>query len=872
MKGDPRCKLCALHQSAEFVCLLGEGPRQCDVMIVGEAPGQREDDSGRPFVGKSGAVLEALLDENGWSREDVFITNAVSCRPPGNRTPTKKEINACKKWLDYQIAMVKPKFILTLGNVPLQSLTGTTGIKKKRGKPIEKDGMIILPTYHPAATLYDPTTMYHIEKDFKRFREIVDFGGIPRELEVNVVTVDTERKVQDMLDAMVGVVSTDVEATGLYPWAEGAKLASIGFGTKNTQWVIPINHVDFPKVWDDDQIAAILTRVDRRLKECFLVGHNGKFDIQWLGVHYDVWFHLDFDTMLAHYLLDENSRHGLDYLATFYFGAPEYDIPLKQKQGLEGSWEKHADYLGHDLYHTRKLYYRFKRDLQADSEVRRVFERILMPCSRLFTQIEVDGVYINTDKFDEAEAYLTNEKAEAEKELKKYGDINWGSPKQIADLLFGKLRIPVVEKTRKGAPSTSESVLNRIDHPVRHALIRYRGAKQQLSFFIEGWKPYLDGNILHPSFKLHGTVTGRPSCEHPNLQQVPRDPRIRQLIDAPKGWSLVEVDLSQIELRIAAELAGERTLLNAFRTGGDPHWLTMIKEIGRAGAQKELVLDTARTLKQDKAIQYAEALKIIFEAGPDRCCEVRPEWSEMRKKAKAINFGYLYGMWWKKFKIYALDNYGVSVTDKEAQDSRISFFETYNDFPKWHERQRRFARFEGYVRSLTGRKRRLPKAMSSRPEDKFDRQEAERQAINSPVQSFASDLNLLSAIQLSEEFDRSKVRICGTVHDAILMRVKDEYIEEVVPRVLEIMQRPDAFDVFGIKLSVPIEAEAKVGPWSLGVKYSKWLAAKKASSKSASPKLAGGGRAASRTTTNMSRTFDARRNPGRFSSARLSTR
>jgi DNA polymerase-1 len=790
-------------------------------MIIGEAPGQHEDDQGRPFVGRSGEVLDALLEDNGWDREDIFITNAVSCRPPNNRAPSKKEINACKKWLDYQIAMVKPKFILTMGNVPLQAMTGGTGIKKKRGKPIEKDGIIILPTYHPAATLYDPTTEWHLKKDFARFRDIVDFGGVPREREVQAITVDTWPKVAQMLDALTGVVSADIEASGLYPWAVGAHVTSIGFATDGKQWVIPVKHHDIKSPWNRDQLIKILDTVTERLEDCFLVGHNIKFDIQWLWVHYGVRWDADFDTMLAHYLIDENRRHGLDELATFYYGAPQYDVPLKVKQGYEGSWEKHADYLGHDVFYTRKLYYTLRKLLREDGEVKRVFDKILMPCSRLFTEIEVDGVFINIEKFDEAEDYLRTEVAAAEKELVKYGSINWGSPVQVAKLLFEDLGIPIVERTKTGKPSTSESVLNRIDHPVRHALIRLRGAKQQLSFFIEGWKPYLvGGHILHPSFKLHGTVTGRPSCEHPNLQQVPRDPRIRQLISAAPGWTLVEVDLSQIELRIAAELANERTMLHAFRTGLDAHWLTALKEIARAGAQKEIVLDTARTMMQDKTIQYAAAIDILIKAGPDAAMSIRPEWGELRKKAKAINFGYLYGMWWKKFKIYALDNYGVAVTDDEAKESRISFFGTYSDFTAWHERQRRFARYNGYVRSMAGRKRRLPGAQDV--SNQFERQEAERQAINSPVQSFASDINLMSALQLREEFPRSKLRICGTVHDAILLVIKDEHIIEVTERALKIMQRPKLFDDFGITLNVPLEAEAKVGPWSLGVKFEKW--------------------------------------------------
>src|SRR5690606_33465551 len=196
----------------------------------------------------------------------------------------------------------------------------------------------------------------------------------------------------------------------------------------------------------------------------------------------------------------------------------------------------------------------------------------------------------------------------------------------------------------------------RIDHPCTEALLRFRAAKQQLSFFIDGWKPFLHkqtrGWYLHPSFKLHGTVTGRLSCEHPNLQQVPRDPRIRSLISAEEGWTLIQCDLSQAELRIAAELARERNMIHAFVNGIDVHWLTGIREIARGGGQKDLVISTACQLAKKDDMAYSDAIELLIKAGHEACIEINKEWKELRKKAKAINFGYLYGMWWKKFKVY----------------------------------------------------------------------------------------------------------------------------------------------------------------------------------------------------------------------------
>lgn len=861
MKGDSTCSSCRLHQTARHICLLGKGPQSSGIMIIGESPPADRDNWDPCSSSPTGSLMRSSLSGVGLSPDEVFFTHAVSCRPPEGRAPTKGEIKACKRWLDYQIEQVKPLYVLLMGNTPLQAITGKAGITTKRGRPFEKDGIIFLPTYSPAYALREPDYEDTFRRDIQLLRDIVDFGGIPEEEQLNIRLVLTRGDFQELLRSLKGAVSFDIETTQLYPWQTQKlnsrtglwekdpepKIVSIGFGTFDTQWILPVCHPQSP--WTFDELQEMIEELSPIVEELFLIMHNGKFDLLWMWVHFGVQWPLDFDTMLAHYLLDENMRHGLKYLAQVYCGAPDWEVDLDTKQG-NSSLKRLAKYHSHDLYYTRKLRYVLGKKLTKDPEVKRVFDKILMPCARLFTEIEMNGVFIDDSKFGEAEEYLRGEYDKALGELKEWEplnmtdskgrpqDFNWGSPAQLAKLLFGSpkegipfgLGLDVVEYTDAGNPSCSESVIKRIDHPCTGALLRFREAKQQLSFFIDGWRPYLrklpnGDTYLHPSFKLHGTVTGRLSCEHPNLQQVPRDKRIRSLITAPKGWTLVECDLSQIELRIAAELANEASMLHAFANGIDVHWLTAIREIARGGGLKELVLDTARTWKQNKALSYSQAIDVLLEMGPEEAVAINPAWKENRKKAKAINFGYLYGMWWKKFKLYARDNYGVSVTDEEAQASRETFFDEYSGFPDWHNRQKRYARKYGYVKSLSGRKRRLPAALS--PTDTPERREAERQAINSPVQSFANELNLMAALQLRSEYSRGVVRICGTVHDAILLRVRDDYVAEVHDRLLEIMKRPRLMDELGIDIFVPIEGEGSVGPWGAGVSLKEWLKGRK---------------------------------------------
>lgn len=831
--------------------------KQSDIMIVGQDPSLEKNKRARQ-------ILKDALVNAGFNPKKIKHIDVLLEAPPEGKNVTKTMIRAAKDKLHEKILKRNPKILLLLGNVPCEAVLDKSGIRNLRGKPLEFDGRVVLPTYHPNYALHDEKWVDVIEGDLRRLRECFQFGGIPEEKQLDYHIVDTWPKVKAMLKDLEGTVATDLETTRLYPFttqldqlvesgrasAEAIKehrlthngnqprVVAMQFGCRKRQWVVPMETAG---VWTHKQLKEIVKLATRKLKKCINVFHNGKFDALWMLVRFGVKWMVDEDTMLGHYLCDENDQHGLKYLAQKFLGVPDWDIEGKEKT----SWSPgNAKYAAHDVFYTRKLHFIIKKLMDEDHDTKRIYRKIMMPCVELFIEAEHCGVYINTEQMDDAENYLREETSKALKNLeewgakatkldRKTGKINWGSADQLAHLLFEDLGIDPIEQTKGGKNSVSGSVLLRIDHPMVGDLLKWRGAAKQLSSFIEGWKPYLDVfGRLHPVFKLHGTVTGRLSCEHPNLQQVPRDPRIRTLITAPEGWSLIEMDLSQIELRIAAELANEYNLLQVFNKGGDPHWQTAIREIERGAGYRKEVIKTAK-LHSGKKMNYSDAIEYILDIGGDEALRVVDEWAETkalkhfidwketRKKAKAINFGYLYGMWWKKFKLYARDNYGVTVTDEQAQASREAFFELYPGFPNWHNKQRRFAQVNGYVRSLSGRKRRLPAAAGGR--DTPQRREAQRQAINSPVQSFANELNLMAALQMRREFKPSWFRLVGTVHDAVLIEVRNDKVEYVYRRGLEIMSQPDLLTTFEIDLSVPIEAEAKIGPWAAGKGIDVWL-------------------------------------------------
>jgi uracil-DNA glycosylase family 4 len=866
LRRDPDCTLCPLSRASRLanVCLPGHGPAESDVVILGEAPGAEEDRQGFPFVGPTGDLLNQLLRRFGIDRSACYVTNAVKCRPPPGHNPSAKEVTTCARaFLDAEIAAVKPRFILALGNAALQAVTGARGITAQRGRllpyhpeqfaehfRVTKSGRKlrvrtgpsnqpaqahVFPTYHPAAILHDERYRPQVTQDIRHFVEIIRNGGPIKETHLNPILVDTPAALQRLLAALRGTVSVDLETNLLYPWGEPdergdripPRITALGFGTKLGEFII------FPAAPLLPPLGDLLELLAPALDDCFIIGQNLKFDALWLKVLHGFELRQDFDTLLAHYLIDENSPHDLEYLARLYFSAPAWDIPLAHKQQAGAHRDQVLPYLAHDLYYTRALFPVLNKQLHNDPRLLDLFQLLFMPLANLFVQMEYHGVHIDTQGLDGAEATLISQIAQRKNHLfYDHAPINWNSAIQVRNYLFGEelhLQDTLQDDadtraiyTPKQEYSTSETALNQYDHPLIDELLKLRADEKQLSVYIRGWWPYIikGPDILHPFFKLHGTVTGRASAEHPNLQQTPRDPRIRSLILPPTGWALWEADLSQIELRLIAEAAGDPVMLDIFAHGQDIHFNTAVAEIARAAAYHELVLATAAQLGHPTK-NYGHAIEAIRRAGPKACEAIDPQWKELRYNAKSINFGYAFGMGWKHFKRYAKDNYDIRLSSLQAQQSRSAFFQTYPRLEAWHRKVRSAIHAQGFIRDLAGQRRRLPRATDNY--DTPERAEAERQAINSPIQGFAAKINFFILLQLAAEFPPNIFRPIATVHDAILAYVRPQVIADISRRYLQVVQRPDLFDPFGIELGVPLEGEVKIGRWGAGISLDKYL-------------------------------------------------
>jgi uracil-DNA glycosylase family 4 len=829
---NPNCQNCELHKGAETICLWGEGPKKARVMVVGEAPGASEDKEGRPFVGASGKVLREELARVGVSPEEVYITNTVKCRPPDNAKPKAGQIKACKQYLDAEIESVKPEYIITLGAVPTKLLLKKAKITEVHGQVIEMPNFKGMACFHPAYTLYDPSKLPVLKKDFQRIAN--EINGVKQKKAIFKWRLINDENLSEFFEDLDNCewFSFDTETSSLDWFKPGEYLSclNMSFDNGGGTWVLPLQMPFSPYLNKLKRqhfiIKMIADRLRRKKKKG--VAHNGKYDNHWLDALYGVTFPLDFDTMLASHCIDENRSHGLDQLATLYLDAPYYDIPLNWKQGKfkpnecnETNVRTMYRYGGKDAFYTLQLRPLMERELAADRPTHRLFYRLVMRAARAMHRVEGNGLYILMDRFRAMRKQVVKERDEALKELNRMAGkleiapgikraVNWNSPQQVAQLLFGKLGLPVIEKTDGGAPSTGEATLVALKdkHPVANQLVKYRELDKFLGTYLDGWKALMHEDRVYFSYKIHGTVTGRWSSR---LHQTPRDGKIRNLVSAPDGWTFVQGDFSQAELRVAAILSGDLELLHCFKNGIDAHWRTLLHtiQVGGVGEYVKPMLKTAAKLAGRK-VQFNEAVELLQKAGHEKCIEIWDGWKEARKKAKAINFGFVYGMREKKFIETCKLKYGFEPTEDEAAVVRRAYFSLYRGLEPWHNRAKKLVKLDGYVRSLSGRMRRLPGISSS---DRALRAECERQAINSPVQGYIGDHKAMALVELEETLDWNRSRVVGEHHDAILFWVRTKYLTEELPKIAKIMQNPSLLKELKIELPVPIEVELEYGPW-----------------------------------------------------------
>lgn len=555
-------------------------------------------------------------------------------------------------------------------------------------------------------------------------------------------------------------LAIDTETTSTH--AIDAELVGISFATaENQAYYIPIPP-------DRQEATEILDEIRELFenKKTLKVGQNIKYDLlvlQNYGIHLQGPM---FDTMIAHYVLQPELRHNMDYLAEIYLNYRT--IHIEELIGPKGKGQRNMRdlppkdvylYACEDADVTLKLYHRLCEELKS-SGMQPLFEQIEMPLLPVLARMEHNGVRIDTQALKETAIGFNQRMQAIEQEIHALvgKDFNISSPKQVGEILFDYLKISdKARKTKSGQYVTSEEELEkyRKKHPVIEKILDYRGLKKLLSTYVEALPQLVNPRTgrIHTSFNQTVTATGRLSSSNPNLQNIPvRDDdgrEIRKCFIADDGCLFFSADYSQIELRIMAHLSKDKNMQDAFRHSADIHAATAAK---------------------------------IYKVTPEEVTK------DMRRKAKTANFGIIYGI-----SAFGLAE-RMGVSRGEAKDLICSYFETYPGVRAYMEQSIEVARRQGYVETLSHRRRYLPDINSR---NAVVRGNAERNAINAPIQGSAADIIKIAMVRIQQRFDREGIRakMLLQVHDELNFSVPPEEKEQVERIVIEEMEHAYPLDV-----------------------------------------------------------------------------
>jgi len=587
----------------------------------------------------------------------------------------------------------------------------------------------------------------------------------------NYILIDNKIKRSNLISKLFIQQSFcfDTETTGLNMFSSDLVGLSFSFVEGEAYYVsLPIDKAEAHEVLHEFKAVFENNQIEK-------IGQNIKFDLLMLAQYgIDLKGKL-FDTMIAHYLVQPELRHGMDYLAEIYL---KYrTIHFEDLVGSKGKnqadirtvdIQKLCDYAAEDADVTFRLKQILEKELKFNG-LENLFYEIEMPLMRVLAIMERTGVRIDSEALRQSSEILTEEMLKLEKEIHTIAgfEFNVSSPMQVGEILFDRLKLDdKAKKTKTGQYSTSEDILEKIrsKHPIIGKILDYRGLKKLLSTYIDAL-PQLVSPVtgkVHTSYNQTVAATGRLSSTNPNLQNIPiRDAQGKEIRKAfiPDADSVfLSADYSQIELRIMAHLSGDTNMLEAFNSGHDIHTATA-----------------------------AKIYKIPLE-------EVT---SDMRRKAKTANFGIIYGI-----SVFGLSD-RLGIPRAEAKELIDGYFTTYPDVKKYMDTSIQRAKEMGYVETLFGRKRFLPDINS---QNSIVRGFAERNAINAPIQGTAADIIKIAMVHIQKRIEDEglQTKMTMQVHDELNFTVPNSEIDRAKKMVVDEME--DA-----IKLQVPLIADCGIG-------------------------------------------------------------
>lgn len=552
---------------------------------------------------------------------------------------------------------------------------------------------------------------------------------------------------------------------------------------ENTAWYVPVGHKEGTQLSKDQVMAKLKPFLESGAK---IVGHNLKYDYEVMKSDCGIEIkNLYYDTMLAAIVMNENEQSfALKELAKRYlkrddaftykelFGKTKFDeVPL-----YIANW-----YASKDAELTFDLYIFQIEYLNTDKlkNLKNILFNIEMPLLKVVAEMELGGIYIDVPYLrDEVGIKLEQEIQDLDKRMRKAfgvdGTFNFNSPKQLGELLYTELKLPIYSRTSTGNPSTDAKTLSRLadKHEGVKLLLEFRERSKLKSTYVDGIvNKVVDGKV-YPSFDQLGTATGRFSSRNPNFQNLPSgNTMIRRAIIPPEGYKILNIDYSQIELRILASLSRDPNMVDAYNHGKDIHSQTA-----------SLVFD----IPYEKFREAEDA---------DTITDEYRELQNMRKKSKTVNFGIIYGQ-----TAYGLAT-GLEISEEEAQYMIDGWFRAYPQAKKWLDATVNNAYSKGYTETMAGRKRRLQRYLYS--EEAGRRRFGERQAMNSPIQGSASDLLKIAMVKVYPYLVANDCKLIATIHDEIMVYVPEDLPDASIMEIKDIMTT-------ALDIGVPLKCDAEI--------------------------------------------------------------
>ncbi|OTG96108.1 DNA polymerase I [Acinetobacter sp. ANC 3832] len=546
---------------------------------------------------------------------------------------------------------------------------------------------------------------------------------------------------------------------------------SVAFDAKDAYY-IPLAH-DYDGAPEQLNRDAVLAQIKPILENVKVekIGHHLKYDAHIFenhGIHLQGWY---FDTMLASYVLNAvATRHGMDDVARVYLSHLTTTFEqvagkgAKQKTFNQIELETAAHYAAEDAHVTYRLYEVLDRKLKEIPELSNILHHIEMPVARVLTSMEENGIQLDLSFLDQLGVDFSETIQNLENQIIEIAgeSFNVSSPKQVGEVLFDKLGLKGGKKTATGQYSTSEAILEKIDHPIAALILEYRGLSKLKSTYTDGLLKQANPEThrVHTSYHQALTATGRLSSTDPNLQNIPvREEigrQIRKAFVAPQGRVLLAADYSQIELRLMAHFSQDEALVHAFNHGQDVHRRTA-----------------------------SEVLSVPLEDVTN----------DQRRQAKAVNFGLLYGM--SEFGLIRQ----LGFTREESQNYIKQYFHRYPGIYEYMQRTRQIASEQGYVETISGRRLYTPDIDAR---NMMIRKGAERAAINAPLQGSAAEIIKMAMIEVDKILPSAQAKLLLQVHDELVFEVDEAIADELAIKIAEAMQNV-------VTLSVPLVVEVGKG-------------------------------------------------------------